>query len=166
MSARKRPLPLCVLCGSDQVLSRTYKKVNQIFLIYKEILNGAVAKSYMRKVFPIYEEMRKYLTIYEEAVSHIWLCNFSILNFLISEENFIFFLSSAPPAAVDAAAWLRPAVIPFPDRVDGRFHVHPCGTVVQWLPEGSGDIFAHVGPDGCSGSEIQAELAALIKKEN
>ncbi len=29
---------------------------------------GAVAKSYMRKGFLIYEEMRKYLTIYEEAV--------------------------------------------------------------------------------------------------
>jgi hypothetical protein len=32
---------------------------------------GAVAKSYMRKGFPIYEEMRKYLVINEEAVSHI-----------------------------------------------------------------------------------------------
>jgi hypothetical protein len=49
----------------------TDKKENQIFLIYKEIQNGAVAKSYMRKGFLIYEEIRKYLTIYEEAVSHI-----------------------------------------------------------------------------------------------
>ncbi len=32
---------------------------------------GAVAKSYMREGFLIYEEMRKYLLIYEEAVSHI-----------------------------------------------------------------------------------------------
>ncbi len=31
---------------------------------------GSVAKSYMRKGFLTYEEMRKYLTIYEEAVSH------------------------------------------------------------------------------------------------
>jgi hypothetical protein len=31
---------------------------------------GAVTKSYMRKGFLIYEEMRKYLTVYEEAVSH------------------------------------------------------------------------------------------------
>jgi hypothetical protein len=30
---------------------------------------GSVAKSYMRKGFLIYEEMRKYLTIYDEAVS-------------------------------------------------------------------------------------------------
>ncbi len=64
---------------------------NQIFLIYKEIQNGAVAKSYMSKDFLIYEEMRKYLTIYEEAVSHIWLSNCYILNFLIYEEFFIFF---------------------------------------------------------------------------
>jgi hypothetical protein len=38
---------------------------------------GSVAKSYMRKGFLVYEEMRKYLTIYEdflkteEVVSHI-----------------------------------------------------------------------------------------------
>ncbi len=52
----------------------------------------AFAKSFMfcmRKGFLIYEEMRKYLVIiYEEAVSHIWLC---LLDFLISEENFVFF---------------------------------------------------------------------------
>jgi hypothetical protein len=49
----------------------TDKKLNQIFLIYKEIQSGAVAKSYMRKGFLICEEMHKNLTIYEEAVSHI-----------------------------------------------------------------------------------------------
>jgi hypothetical protein len=47
------------------------KKENQIFLTYEEIQSGAVAKSYMRKGFLIYEEMRKYFPIYEEAVSHI-----------------------------------------------------------------------------------------------
>ncbi len=46
------------------------KKRNKIYLIYKEIQKGTVAKSYMRKGFLIYEEMRKYLVIYEEAVSH------------------------------------------------------------------------------------------------
>jgi hypothetical protein len=46
------------------------QKDNQIFLIYKEIQNGAVAKlSFMRKGFLIYEEMSKYLIIYEEAIS-------------------------------------------------------------------------------------------------
>jgi hypothetical protein len=49
----------------------TDKKEKKIFLMYKEIQVGAVAKSYMRRGFLIYEEMRKYLVIYEEAVSHI-----------------------------------------------------------------------------------------------
>jgi len=49
----------------------TDKKENQIFLIYEEIQSGAVAKSYMRKGFLIYEEMRKYFHIYDDAVSHI-----------------------------------------------------------------------------------------------
>ncbi len=58
----------------------TDKKENKIFLIYK----GAGAKSYMRKSF----------LIYEEAVSHIWLCTRSHLNFLTEVENFIFFYIS------------------------------------------------------------------------
>jgi hypothetical protein len=49
----------------------TDKKENQIFIIYKESQSGAVAKSYMRKGFPIYEEMRKYFSIYEEAISQV-----------------------------------------------------------------------------------------------
>jgi hypothetical protein len=56
-----------VACGTCY----TDKKENKIFLIYKEIQKGAVAKSYMRKAFLIYEEMRKFLVIYEEAVSCI-----------------------------------------------------------------------------------------------
>ncbi len=72
---------------------RTDKKEKKIFLIYKEIHSGAVAKSYLRKGFQIYEEMRKYLTIryeIEDVVSYTLLCNCSILNFLIYEENLIF----------------------------------------------------------------------------
>ena len=46
----------------------TDKKEKKIFLIYKEIQDGAIAKSYMRKGLLIYEEMRKYFSIYEEAV--------------------------------------------------------------------------------------------------
>ncbi len=49
----------------------TYKKEKKIFLIYKKILMGSVAKSYMRKDVLIYEGMRKYLTTYEVAVIHI-----------------------------------------------------------------------------------------------
>ncbi len=54
---------------------------------------GAVAKSYMMKGFLIYEEMRKYLVIYEEAISHIWLCNRSLRDFLTYEENFVFLIN-------------------------------------------------------------------------
>ncbi len=85
-------LPWATLCitperGASQITTLEYLQFNfekqfslldklikktEIFLIYKEIQMGAVAKSYMymRKGFQIYEEMRKYLAIYEEAVSH------------------------------------------------------------------------------------------------
>jgi hypothetical protein len=42
----------------------TDKKEKKNFLIYREIQSGVVAKSYMRKGFLIYEEMRKYFPIY------------------------------------------------------------------------------------------------------
>ncbi len=58
--------------------SRLIKKENKTFLIYKEIQMGSGAKSYMRKGFLIYEEMRKYFAIYMEAVTHIWLCTWSL----------------------------------------------------------------------------------------
>jgi hypothetical protein len=60
-----------IISQKEWICTHTDKKANKIFLIYKEIQNGAVAKSNKRKGFLIYEEMRKYLTIYEEAVSHI-----------------------------------------------------------------------------------------------
>jgi hypothetical protein len=47
------------------------KKKLHFFHIYMKIQMGAVAKSYMRKGFLIYEEMRTYLVIFVEAVSHI-----------------------------------------------------------------------------------------------
>jgi hypothetical protein len=46
-------------------------KKKENFTHIQGIQNGEVVKSYMRKSFLIYEEMRKYLTIYEKAVSHI-----------------------------------------------------------------------------------------------
>ncbi len=46
-------------------LPNTDKKEKKIFLVYKEIQKGTVAKSCMRKGFLIYENMRKYLVIYE-----------------------------------------------------------------------------------------------------
>ncbi len=56
---------------ASEDLPRTDKKENKLFLIDKEIQIGAVAKSYMRKGFLIYEEMSNYFPFYEEAVSHI-----------------------------------------------------------------------------------------------
>jgi hypothetical protein len=69
----------------------TLIKKNIKFPHIQGIQNGAVTKSYMSKGFLIYMGTRKYLLVYEKAVSHIRLCNCSIMNFLIYEENFIFF---------------------------------------------------------------------------
>jgi hypothetical protein len=63
----------------------------------------------MSKGFLIYEEMRKFFSIYEEAVSHIWLCNCSILNFLIYEKNLIFFFISAGWLITKSLRFLQPA---------------------------------------------------------
>jgi hypothetical protein len=60
-------LSISGLAGAILHESHTDKKENIIFSIYKENQNGAVAKSYMKKGFLIYEEMRKYLTIYEKV---------------------------------------------------------------------------------------------------
>jgi hypothetical protein len=43
----------------------------EIFLIYKKIPKRAGSKSYIRRRFLIYEEMREYLAINYEAVSHM-----------------------------------------------------------------------------------------------
>jgi hypothetical protein len=45
-------------------------------------------------LFLIYEEMREYSAIYEEAVSHVWLCNSSRLDFLIYWGKFCFLFLS------------------------------------------------------------------------
>ncbi len=47
------------------------KKIKFSSYIGKFRVEQVIAKSYMRKGFLIYEEMRKYFPIYEEAVSHI-----------------------------------------------------------------------------------------------
>jgi hypothetical protein len=54
-----RPVSLCSLAGRYD--NPTLRKKNKNFLIYKEIQNGAVAKSYMRKGFLIYEEAVSYI---------------------------------------------------------------------------------------------------------
>ncbi len=52
------------ICIFLPTLIHTDEKEKKIVLIYKEIQSGTVAKSYMRKGFLIYEEMRKYFPIY------------------------------------------------------------------------------------------------------
>jgi hypothetical protein len=54
----------------ENMLSYTDKKENQIFLIYeyKEILNGAVSKSYMTNGLLIYGEIFAHFLIYQEAL--------------------------------------------------------------------------------------------------
>ncbi len=49
---------------AEIVVLYTDKKENKIFLIYKEIQSGAVAKSYMRKGFLIYGEIKKTAQIF------------------------------------------------------------------------------------------------------
>jgi hypothetical protein len=64
----------CQYIKGHRVAIRNDKKEKKIFLIYREIQSGAVAKSYRRKgflLYVLYEEMLKYFPIYEEAVSHI-----------------------------------------------------------------------------------------------
>ena len=62
--------------------------------MYKEIQNGAVAKSYMTNGLLIYGELFAHFLIYFETLPNICLCNCSIMNFIIYEENFIFFFIS------------------------------------------------------------------------
>ncbi len=81
----------------------TDKKENTIFLIKGNSEWSSCKVMYEEGLRIIYEEMRKYFPIYEEAVSHIWLCNCSILNFLIYEEDFIFFFyqcDTQPPGCI------------------------------------------------------------------
>jgi hypothetical protein len=47
------------------------KKEDQIFLLYKEIQNGAVAKSYMTNGLLTYREKFAHFLIYKEALPHI-----------------------------------------------------------------------------------------------
>ncbi len=61
---------VATLCYSVVITSRMHivRKEKKIFLICMEIQKGSGAMSYMRKGFPIYEEMQKYLVIYEKAL--------------------------------------------------------------------------------------------------
>ncbi len=97
---------------------------------------GVVAKSYMRKDFLKYEEMRKYLVIYEEAVSHIWLCNCSLLDFLIYEENFVFFFISVTyPGGLTYPGRVEPEACPVQDN---QVSICPVGEAALLVGEAEG----------------------------
>jgi hypothetical protein len=71
---------------------RTDKKENEHFLIHKEVQMESVAKSYMRKGFLIYEEMRKYLTILRRpSIIYDFTTDPSDFPYILYEENLIFF---------------------------------------------------------------------------
>jgi hypothetical protein len=82
----------------------------------------------MRKGFLKYEEMSKYFPIYEEAVSHILLCNCSILNFLIYEEILIFFFISAGA------------------EMHKKIELFPCPTLEERTPRTNTCIAEYSGP--------------------
>jgi hypothetical protein len=69
------------------------KTDNKTFLIYKEIQMGSGTKSYVRKSFLIYEKMRKFFPIYSMRRASV-MYDFppDPSEFLIYEENFLFFL--------------------------------------------------------------------------
>jgi hypothetical protein len=83
------------------VHNRTDKKENKIFLKYKEIQSGVVAKSYMRKGFLIYEEMHKYFSIHKR-LSVRYLSSVEITD-LKSKLNFFFFYQVAIIMKIDNA---------------------------------------------------------------
>jgi hypothetical protein len=91
--------------------SFTDKKENK-FSSYKRKFRVEQLQSHIQ--YELRNEMRKYFPIYEEAVSHIWLCNWSTLNFLIYEENFIFFFISVLCERPNPVWTFFPATFPPP----------------------------------------------------
>jgi hypothetical protein len=65
----------------------TDKKEKKFFLIYMEILRGAVAKSYIRKCASISTYMRRSLVIYDFSTASFWIflyCIWGKFDFLFS----------------------------------------------------------------------------------
>jgi hypothetical protein len=70
----------------------TDKKENETFLIYKEIQMGSGAKPYMKKGFLLYEECANFPPYMRNPL--VMTLHPIPLNFLIYEENFIFYFFS------------------------------------------------------------------------
>ncbi len=64
------PIVKIPICRTNQNYTLLKEKIKFSSYIRK-FRNGAVAKSYMREGFLIYDEIRKYLTINEEATTYI-----------------------------------------------------------------------------------------------
>ncbi len=79
---------------STQLSAQTNKYLVFYTLIKKITKFSSYIMKFRMEQLQSHAQMRKYFTIYEEADSHIWGCNRSILNFLIYEENLIFFFIS------------------------------------------------------------------------
>jgi hypothetical protein len=72
-------------------MTHTDKKEKKIFLIYKEIQMGAIAKSYVcGEGVPNYS-MRKCANIYSYMRRPLAICNRSLLDFLYMRQIFFFF---------------------------------------------------------------------------
>jgi hypothetical protein len=63
-NGRTTPLAPVLGCSAASVCHCTNKKENQIFLIYREIQNGADAKSYMTNGLLIYRDIFAHFLIY------------------------------------------------------------------------------------------------------
>ncbi len=92
----------------------TDKKENKIFLIYREIQMGAVARSYMRKGLLIYEEMRKYLAvrrplvIYDFTAVPLWISLYKrkiLFSFLSEYDEVEFYRSIISQFFKDRQQW-------------------------------------------------------------
>ncbi len=74
----------------------------------------------------------KYLPKYEEAVSHIWLCNCSTLNFLIYEENFILFFISVRRTVMGVEPKRKEPWV----RLCFSFSLFYCAVSTEWFVSG------------------------------
>jgi hypothetical protein len=66
-----RILEIIIFCATDNTV-HTDKKENQIFLIYKEIQSGAVAKSNLTNGLLIYGEISKQVKTKEKMARTVW----------------------------------------------------------------------------------------------
>jgi hypothetical protein len=93
------------MCDSGAILC-----TQQVITLIKKKIKFS---SYIRN-----SEWSSYKVIYEEAVSHICLCNCSVLNFLVYEETLIFFsisvVSQHEPATLYTEQYMETTKMTFP----------------------------------------------------